>query len=527
MLPSAPPPTIDAMNLNTILRAFLCALALYALTLSAHSPPVAAQDETEAEAAPPPEKHLLYPIVGEINSRMFARMQKDIDRYIEEENVRDVIFEFNTGGGEVEAGLEISGYIFGLDDRDVRTYGYVPRNSQALSAGTMLALACRTLVMGKNAHIGDVQPINSFTREELPEKIQTFVRSSLRAYAIDRGYSEALVNSMVTKELEVLRIQGLDENGNRFERFVTTGELEQLSDDVRNRIDKQEQIVEAGQILTISSAEALEYGFIQNIISERSDLLNTYGLTNELIIHGETAGTRTFDTGSWLPIFGHPFAKFLMILIGVLGLAIEMKAPGLGFPGIIGVLAFIAFFGVGIAGGTVGTIEVVLFVSAIILLACEVFVIPGFGIAGVLGLAFLLASLTLALMTGTGEFHKEEILSASQVVIYSIAASMLLVLVVIHFLPKTGRFANSGLISTAVLDKTAHPGARDANGLPIRSPLVGKTGVVVSALRPAGKVEIGPDLHDVVSDSGFLAVGTRIKVHAVEGNRIVVEALEE
>ncbi|MEM7168482.1 MAG: NfeD family protein [Planctomycetota bacterium] len=487
--------------------------------------PLLSWAQGEANDVPPPERVLIYPIEGEINPKMERRVRADIDRYIKDDNVRDIVFEFDTGGGLIEAGLDISGFIFELDDRDVRTYGYVPRNSKSLSAGTMLALACQSLVMGKNAQIGDVQPINMFM-EELPEKVQTFVRSSLRSFAIARGYPQALVDSMVTKELEISRIQGLDENQNPFDQFVTRREFEVLPDEIVNRINKREIVVEEGRLLTISSEEALDYGFIAHIISERSDVLNTYGLTNELIVHGESEGTRSFGSGSWLPFFNHPFAKFLMILIGVLGVAIEMKAPGLGFPGIIGVLSFVVFFVTGGMAGTVGTIEIVLFVAAILLLMAEVFLIPGVGVAGVLGLAMLLASLTLALMSGTGEFQKEEILPASQVVIYSIAGSIVAVLIALHFLPKSDRLLGSGLISTAVLDKAAAPSSLDDHGFPTDSPLVGRTGVVVTALRPAGKVEIDDQVIDVVADGEFLKVGALVEIAAVEGHRVLVRSVE-
>lgn len=479
----------------------------------------------EPGPAPAGEKILVYPIFGKITQRSCRVLRDTVEEYITERGVTSVIFQFDTGGGQLDPASETAEYIYSLDQRNIITVAYVPNNKDCFSAGALLAMSCRKIAMGDNCHFGDIEPrwVSGFTNEEAPEKIQTVVRSRVASYADKRSYPRVLAEAMVSKDIQVFQVTIMDRNGDVEKRFYSAAELEALPESTLNSITDRKVVVRSGHLLTLNEEEAYEYGFSIGVFTTRAALLERLGLTGEVL---DLTEKKPLDLG-WLAFLNHPITKFLLIVCGVLGFVLELKVPGFGLPGILGLICFVIFFGAGYFGNTVGAVEIVLFGLALALLAAEVFVIPGFGVAGVLGLAFLCLSLILGLIDGSGKFETSQLQSATLVVFCGLAASIVAIGVVLHYLPKTGAFAQSGLISTTVLDQAATPEAKDEHGYAADSPLLAKTGVVVSACRPAGKVEIDGKFHDVVAEGEFLIDGTFIEVARVEGHRIVVRPVTE
>ena len=192
---------------------------------------------------------VIVSIDREIDNSVVRRFEATIAELIARET-RVIIIKLATPGGTIDASRKLADAIDNLSDQGIDTFGWVPNGQAAYSGGTMVALACRNLVMGDNSRIGDVQPIDLFGNE-LPEKIQTTVRADMRRWARDRGYPVALAEAMVTKEIAVLQVR----NSKGRTLYLTEQELEDLP--AAERAGSQiKRIVERGEILTASRLRA-------------------------------------------------------------------------------------------------------------------------------------------------------------------------------------------------------------------------------------------------------------------------------
>lgn len=468
------------------------------------------------------DKILVYPVVGTINTRSMARLREAVEKSIENDGVTMVVFEIDTPGGEYDAAADTAWFIFELDKANVVTVAYVPNGRECISAGALLAVACRKIAMGENSLIGNIEPINGLTGETLPEKTQTVVRARVAAFAERRGYPRILAEAMVTKEIQVSRVTRVTERGDSERLFLSEEELEAKPPQFLNSIVDREIVVGRGRLLTMNDEQAYDYGFSAGTYTTRTTLLEGLDLIGEVVEYTDRGG-RAIDWG-WLSFLNSRFFKFLLIVLGILGFALELKIPGFGIAGFSGLFFFVAFFAIGYFDHSVGWIEVSLFLVALLLLALEVFVIPGFGVAGVIGLALLVLSLVLSLMPGTGRFDSAGLAENLLVVCCSLVASMVAIFIVLSYLPKTRGLFGSGLILTTSLRETATTTPTDALGYPTDSVWLGRSGLVVAACRPAGKIEIDGETVSVVAESGFIPVGTSVEVVQVAGNRVVVRA---
>ncbi|MEE8142622.1 MAG: NfeD family protein [Planctomycetota bacterium] len=485
---------------------------------------VAAQSE-EAEPIPS-DAVILYPIRGEISPRLGKRLKTGVDQLVKR-GAKIIIFELDTPGGHLDVATDTAAYIFQLDQRGVETFAFVPNNKRAYSAGALLAFACGHLVMGDNSRIGDVAPVSITLTgdiQELPEKIQTTVRTDLARYADERGYPRALAEAMVSKKMRVFRVKERTAQG-PITRYISGQELDSYSPARRSElVQEPELVVSEGQLLTLDEKQAYKFGFVDHIVPSPSHLIEAYGIVGEILNASDLlrgSGAPLID-GVLVRILNHKLTKFVLIVCGILGLVIELQVVGFGIPGTIGLVCFILFFVGGYLGGMVGWVEITLFGTALMLLTAEVFVIPGFGVAGVLGLASLFASLVLAMQPLGAPFSQAGLTQNIMTVVLSLGASIVGIAVLLHYLPKTHLFSRTGLVSTTVLQNSVTPPETDELGYPKSSSLLEKSGTAVTALRPAGKVEIDGQTLDVVTEGEFIDAGMLVEVSYVEGNRIVV-----
>jgi membrane-bound serine protease (ClpP class) len=212
--------------------------------------------------------------------------------------------------------------------------------------------------------------------------------------------------------------------------------------------------------------------------------------------------------------FTHPLVSSLLITLGMLGIILEMRTPGFGLPGGLGILSLALFFWGHWLVQLAGWEEILLVASGLVLLALEIFVIPGFGIAGVLGIAALLSGLSLSLV-GAGASW-DFIVKAVGRVVFSLLAALIASLAMLKFLPRLpwGR--------RLILDTGLPAGEGYASAPETDQRWLGKRGHAVSPLRTAGIAEIEGERVDVVSDGEFIDSRTPIVVTRIDGNRIVV-----
>ncbi|MGH7811007.1 MAG: NfeD family protein, partial [Candidatus Binatia bacterium] len=192
----------------------------------------------------------------------------------------------------------------------------------------------------------------------------------------------------------------------------------------------------------------------------------------------------------------------------------EIRTPGFGIPGVLGITSLALFFWGHWLVQLAGWEELLLFGSGLVLLVLEIFVIPGFGIAGILGIAALMAGLSLSLVGGGATW--EFILKATTRVVFSLLVAVGASLLLLRFLPRLP-FGRSLILQTGL---SAGEGYASA---PTGDPAwLGKSGTSLTPLRPAGIADIDGRRVDVVSEGEFIDSGVSITVFRVDGNRIVV-----
>ena len=458
----------------------------------------------------------------EIDSSLAKRFDQTVASLVQRE-VRVVIIELSTPGGTIEASRRIAESIENLSQSGVETFGWVPNGQQAYSGGTMVALACRNLVMGDNSRIGDVQPIDLFGNE-LPEKIQTTVRADMRRWARDRGYPVALAEAMVTKEIAVREVRST-QGGTR---YLTDQEYDDLPQQVRDQ-SQSKRVVEKGEILTIDEKEAFQYGFISHICLTREQLLTDYGLTNMSVQESEVLlGERRTGVPGGFALDGFRdwgrFIKFLLIFGAALALVFEFKLPGVG----IGAMLSLGFLGIfmlsSYADGNVGWVELSCFGLGVALLALELFVIPGFGISGILGLVVICVSLALCYQPVDTALNLKQLSQDSVLVAGGLSSGLLALLILSIIIP--GRSTASG----SLIDKSSLATDDDAiasPGFPGGDLDVGQQGQALQNLRPSGQVNFDGTIVDVISEGAYIEKDIAVEVVEMNGNRVVVRPVAE
>ncbi len=396
-----------------------------------------------------------------------------IERSIQEAEVAGaaaLILDMDTPGGRVDAAQQIANAI---GDAGVPVYAYV--NRHAHSAGALIALATQGIFMRPGSDMGAATPVSG-SGEKASEKMVSAMRSQMRALAEARGLDPAVAEAMVDEDIEV------------------------------------PGVVERGKLLSLTAGEAEELGFA-TAVDDWSALMAELGL--------ESAPVRTMEV-NWaeriVRFFSHPLVSPFLLSLGFLGLIAEIKSPGLGLAGAAGLLSLALFFGSHLLIGLAGLEDLLLFGAGVVLIAVEVFVIPGFGVFGVLGGVGVLAGIYLSLVGGIptmGDFANAGLVLASSILIILVTSWALL-----RHLPQSSHLARSGVFLLTQGER--EDGWASATKRP---DLMGREGVALTDLRPAGTVLLGEERVDAVSESSWIEDGTAVKVVASEGYRLVVRSL--
>jgi membrane-bound serine protease (ClpP class) len=518
------------------------ALACWALLLIGIPGAAERQDPPEPGDLPGSDDLLLKTYVtGLITSAVVDGVIAEVERWLEERpEIRFIVFELDTPGGEIEASQKLANFIFS-DLRQVTTIAFVPPGRYAFSGGTLVALATRELVMGSNSQIGAAAPIavGGDGPVELGEKVQAPVRTFFRTYAEDRGYPTILTDAMVSKDHEdILKVQFRNPEETV---FLYRSDYDNLNPEDRlRRVGDPQVILRKGQLLTVNEKEAKEYGFVEHIADDLTELRNDMLLpiADENVIDARMGRLKSrFPPGQAIVDFlNKPVPRFILLLCGCLGLLIELKSFGILVPGLVGMTCFIVFFVTsmlpvtGSVEGSASLAEVLLFVLGVGLLAVEVFLLPGMAVFAITGTALCAVSLVLAMVPpgGTGMGPQTTVEDAIGILAFGFGAGTLCFLVLLRFLPHNPLFARQGLVSQSTISGVSTADSvltAQAKALE----LVGTRGTALTMLRPAGKMETEEGrVLDVVTDGEFIEQGTRVRVQECREGRIrVVRAGEE
>ncbi|MFQ5584463.1 MAG: NfeD family protein [Calditrichia bacterium] len=270
---------------------------------------------------------------------------------------------------------------------------------------------------------------------------------------------------------------------------------------------------EKGKLITLTADDAVKWGMADIEAPTLAAFLDSLGLASEPLVYSKTNWAEKvvrFLTG--------PMVSPLLISLGLLGLFFEIKSPGWGIPGTLGLIFLALFFGSHYIVNLANLEEILLFALGLILLALEVFVIPGFGIAGIAGIIALLAAIYLSLIGALKYVSITDFSSAAAQLGGALLLTLLGAFALIRFLPRTGLWK---YISLAGEQKQAEGFV----STPDYSGYVGKEGISLSPLRPAGVGLFDNERLDVVSEGPFIEQNSKIKIIKVEGYRLIVRKI--
>lgn len=467
----------------------------------------------------------------------------DIDEYIDREVQRrfakarelgaeTVIVRINTYGGLVTSGLNISRFIKHQEDLNVIAYV----NEKAISAGAMIAIACDEIVMEPNSLIGDCAPIvfGEGGLETLGEteraKSESPILQDFHDSAIQNGHDPLLVQSMVSLDRVVWWIENT-QTGER--RFVDQADHDRLvtGDDPQWKVvdlpGVQQPVDSANSLFTASTKLAITLGLATGQYRSVEEYAEAHGLN----IVAELQSTAGEQAVRWL---GSHVVRSLLLTIFLVTLYMSLSTPGTGAPETVASICFIILFGIPMMSGQGQWYEVLMVIVGMMLIAVELFVLPGFGVAGIGGIVLIFTGLVLSFLPplvvpglpfGAG-VSLNGLLSALLSVASAMVASVLLWWWVSRYLVTLPYFGK--LVLAGANDTTGRAPAGDAARIAVDWPAVGAVGRAVTRLAPGGTAEFIDDATgdyrptDVVCDGGYVDAGSPVIVREVHGNRIVV-----
>ncbi|RLC16948.1 MAG: serine protease [Deltaproteobacteria bacterium] len=461
---------------------------------------------------PDAESHLAYqvlviPVSGEVGPAMAAFIERALSEGDEYPNPLFVL-EMDTFGGRVDSALRIVDTLLSVPRG--KTLAFVKK--RAISAGALIALSCRELVMVHSTTIGDCAPI-IFSNEGpkmLGEKFQSPLRAKFRSLAKRNGYPETLAEAMVSPDLAVYKLEKADGTS----LYMDSVAYEELPEEEREQIISKKTIVGKDKLLTMDDQEAVDFGFSKMNVASLEEVLREKKLAGDPIIRFEE---------SWSEQLVRLITKLapILMMLGFAGLYIEIQTPGFGIPGIAGVICLaLAFWGqhmVGLANHT----ELLIFALGVMFLGLEIFVLPGFGVAGAAGILLVATGMILSFqdfVIPSPEIPWEAELLKKNII--SVVGSLLGACVLIFLLFRYALPGVSSVMAGPYLSATLEASHVDS-GYSARVS-VGDRGVVTKALRPSGSVRIGNEIYDVISEGEFMDKGTPVEVMEIQSNRIMV-----
>lgn len=417
------------------------------------------------------QQHVVrVPVSGTVEMGLAPFIERTIEE-AEANGAAAVVLEIETPGGRVDAAERITSAI---SRAEVPVYAYV--NLHAYSAGAMIAIATERVFMRDGAVMGAATPVDgSGTRGS--EKIVSAMRARMRALAESRGLDPAIAEAMVDEGIAI------------------------------------EDVVDEGKLLTLTTIEAAGLGYA-TAVDDWADVMAELGLQQLPVEQASVNWAERLVRFLTNPVI----APFLLSL-GFLGLIVEIKSPGFGLAGIAGLLSLAMFFGAHQLLGLAGAEDLILVLAGIVLILVEVFVIPGFGVFGILGGLALVGGLVLAQVgaypTGADFAQAGTVLTVSTILV-GVAAWLIL-----RSIPGSWRLKRSGVLLPESTDRNEGYTSAD-----VRQDLEGAEGVALTSLRPAGVGLFRDERMDVVSESEWIEEGTRIRIISAEGYRHIVRAVK-
>lgn len=470
-----------------------------------------------SEEALQPAGAYVIPIRGEISPSLVAYLRRTVDE-ARAASPQYVIFEVDTFGGRVDSALQITTLIGSLTN--VPTVAYVTADPTGTgvswSAGALISMACDRIYMAPGTSMGAAAPVFQTAEggmEMAPEKTVSAVRTQMAALAEKNGYPEEIAVAMVDQEVELFEV--FVDGELQVATAASFPSLERSAEDAGQTVERGAVISASGKLLSLTAGDMERYGVSSGTLPSLSALYEHLGVP-------EWEVTRVQETAADEAVALITSAGFtsLLILAGLIALFLEITSPGFGVPGTIAIACFAVLFASNFLLGTVGSLELLLFLAGLLLLVLEIFVIPGFGAAGISGIALIVFSLVLSMQDFVlPDFRWQWDLLHRNVllVLGNVVGAFVAFFAIAHFVRRTPLFGRIALLGTQDTSEGYTVQTADNE---VR--YVGKAGFAVTTLRPSGKAEIDDEVVPVEADGEFIPAGTEIEVTRVNGNRVIV-----
>ncbi len=430
-----------------------------------------------AAVAQEKSKVMVMEIKAEIDPRMLRYVKLSLEQ-AEKIKADYVIVEMDTYGGVLTDAKEIVDLIM-----DFKKPIWVYINSDAASAGALISIACDSIYMSPGASIGAATVVEGAGGQAAPDKYQSYMRSIMRSTAEENGRDPRIAEGMVDEKVVI------------------------------------DSIKEAGKVITFTTSEALKYGYCEAKVESIEEILKRNKVENYTIEYFRLGYSEKI-----IAFFLNPFISGLLILVIIGGIYFEMQTPGIGFPLFAAVIALVLYLVPYYLNGLAEYWEILALFAGLILIIVEIFIIPGFGVAGVLGIGLTVGSLILIMLNN--DFFNFEFVPLGDIVVAmfatlgGISGGALLLFFGGARLTQTKAFRRMALTET---QDTVDGYTSNFN----KETMLGKTGKAFTVLRPSGKVMIEGTLFDAFTRGEYIEREENIEVISTESSTLRVKKATE
>ena len=438
-------------------------------TISVASDTISLEEQIEESSK---KRVYKFDVKEEIGPPVWRKMQQAF-KEAQDWNADLILLHMNTYGGMV---IHADSMRTKILNSKIPVWVFIDNN--AASAGALISIACDSIYMRKGANIGAATVVNQ-TGEQMPDKYQSYMRSTMRATAEAKGRNPEIAQAMVDASLAV------------------------------------DGVSDSGKVITFTTSEAMKYGFCEGMHETVDEVLKQNGFPEYEMKTYVLTALETFI--GWMV---NPAISGVLIMIIIGGIYFELQTPGVGFPIAASIIAALLYFTPLYLEGLAENWEIILFLAGIVLVAVEVFVLPGFGVAGISGIVLIMSALVLSLIHNVGVDF--EMTMPTQIINAFLTVLLATVGGFFGSIYLAKKFATTSMMSSIVLSSVQNKSEGYVGVSSTEHELIGKQGITATILRPSGKVEIDGDIHDATALTGYIDKGESIKVVKYETAQLFV-----
>ncbi len=443
-----------------------------------------------------------------------------------------VLLDLNTPGGEVLSTIKIIQLLHKWDqEHHIPTLAFI--NDWAISAGAMLAYGCRFIGSTPSSIMGAAEPVVSdgTSMQSASEKVNSALRAEMANlasfYHRDPLIAEAMVDKdilLVLRDKKIVRLDGQ-------EALVLTGP------------NKDTVISGQGKLLTLSAKELIDFKVSDFSVVDQAlptitqaereqnrwPAKKMLAFTNPVL--AKIPNAIILNYVNWKVTFftflSHPLVSALLLIGLIVGAYLEIHTPGFGVMGSFAILCLALILVSSFSVYAAGSLEILALLAGALFIALEIFVIPGFGFVGIIGIFITLLGLFALLLPGIRGLSAPSWDLIAQGWLMRLAYLALGVIIAAAFLVLFSRFGSKRLLTWSKIVLTKEPSVEKARPLQEKMPRLKSEGVTLTPLYPFGRVEIEGQTFDAVSLGGFIEANENVEVLRIEGNKLIVKKIKE